>query len=269
MVDASAIMSPSCSTPLRRSVAITGYIQMFQSRFRAIALPATDCTSNDDPDRAGMHGRSDRAFSGALRADVSLGDRLLDLSRLLAAAPSVPARLRLFLALATGAAICDFLRGLVVLGELFQLRFEFGAPCGDLLRQFVGGVSRKAASSSMLSESRSIFAMEPPVCFWLPGRWKPQASARALSTANALQTDDHNPATPLPNSRPNRDRQWQRGTTQKRIQKRMGMNEQEDRPRVSGKKSQPRRELQGHAGKIRTRARGILRHHARQSLERI
>ena len=87
----------------------------------------------------------------------------------------------------------------------------------ECMRPGVVAWSRKLASSSMLSESRSIFAMPAPVFLWLPGRCGGHKDGTGL-------IHNHNPITRLPKSRPNRSHLWARDANQKR----MGMTKQQD-----------------------------------------
>src|ERR1700675_3850561 len=105
MLEASAIMLPSCSTPLRRSLAITD------------DHPTVGCTNYSTVNRVAGLTRLGR-----------FGDRLLRLPHLVA-----------LLDLGDGRGF-RFLHRLVVLGEPFQLSLEFGAARGDLFKQLVGGV---------------------------------------------------------------------------------------------------------------------------------
>src|SRR5258707_9631266 len=135
MDDASAIMLPSCSTPLRRSGAITGDIRLFSKRFQAKWRPVrikkrVKTRTRADYSTADRNGRSaDPARPGVSRASSSrFGNRLLRFPHLFG-----------LLDLGDGHAL-RFLHGLAVLGEIFQFRLELGAAHGDLLEQLVGGV---------------------------------------------------------------------------------------------------------------------------------
>ena len=76
----------------------------------------------------------------------------------------------------------------------------------------------------MLSESRSIFAMQAPVSLWLPGRCiGHKDGAGLIHRERRTRGANHDPATPCPNSRPNRGDQW----TWTRI-KEMCMTEQQN-----------------------------------------
>src|SRR6266436_8171817 len=105
MLEASAIMLPSCSTPLRKSLAITD------------DHPTVGCTN---------YSTVNRIAGSALLG--RFGDRLLRLPHLVA-----------LLDLGDGRGF-DFFHRLAVLGEPFQFRFELGAPRGDLFKQLVGGM---------------------------------------------------------------------------------------------------------------------------------
>ncbi len=201
MVDASAIMSPSCSTPLRRSDAIMGRSEGLAVRNYSTAARIAPSTARDR--------RLTRPAISAPPSHAALATGSLT---------SSPFFSSLFLAFATGAGL-GFLRQLVVLRQLFQLGFEFGPPRGDLFQPICQSRCRaSAASSSMLSESRSIFAMPASRFLLATGKARrPQARRRSYPPRTSSARKDfsayscnHNPATPLPNSRPNRGRQWTR-----------------------------------------------------------
>src|SRR3981189_2478467 len=63
-----------------------------------------------------------------------------------------------------------FFPRLAVLGQSFQLSLHSACRTATFSINLSIALSRSAASSSMLSESRSIFAMQAPVSLWLPGR---------------------------------------------------------------------------------------------------
>src|ERR1700722_13841974 len=117
IMDASAIMSPSCSTPLRRSVAITGII-------RKSGRAGYSTAARIAPSMSGSWNRAcvRRWCSGRL------GDRFLRLVGLLVVAlPDLGDRRRHRL---------RFSRRFAVLGQLFQFGLELGLSCRDLFRQF-------------------------------------------------------------------------------------------------------------------------------------
>src|SRR6185437_12017591 len=100
MVDAAAIMSPSCSTPLRRSDAITGTIRKVQAVAtiaRRFGLPP------HRPIRAG-------SGIGAERPNQEAGHRYAAFA--IGSLASSPDLLSLFFAFAIGAAAADFRAGL-------------------------------------------------------------------------------------------------------------------------------------------------------------
>ncbi|MGH6753871.1 MAG: hypothetical protein ACREDP_17075, partial [Bradyrhizobium sp.] len=177
----------------------------FSKRFQAQACPAKENPSNEigraDNGTANRMGGSVGPRDRPLRfieqgSSRRLGDRFLWFPHLFG-----------LLDLGDGRGL-RLLHGLAVLRELFQFRLELGATHGDLLEQLVGGVLAKAC------EFFDAQRIQIDLCQWnLPFSFRYRdgaqatSSAVALSTAFALQPDDHNPATPLPNSRPNRNRQ--------------------------------------------------------------
>src|SRR5260370_11179479 len=76
----------------------------------------------------------------------------------------------LFFAFATGAEASDFFAGLPYWDSLSNSASNSACRTATFSINLSVALSRNAASSSMLSESRSIFAMRAPVFFWLPGR---------------------------------------------------------------------------------------------------
>ena len=111
-----------------------------------------------------------------------------------------------------------FFTSLPCLGELF----EFGAVCGDLLQQFVGGMLAKCRCA--VNPHRSL-PLEPPVCFSLPGRCDRPAEPgliHRLRFANRRSQSRNAASQFAPQSRP----PIIAGTT---LEEGWAMNEQEDR----------------------------------------
>jgi len=89
-----------------------------------------------------------------------------------------------FLCLWCGSCGLGFFRRFAVLGKPFHFGFKFRVPCRDLFRQLLYRRSRSNASSSMLSESRSILAILTS-CFALAtGKVCATRTGRTSSTAD-------------------------------------------------------------------------------------
>jgi hypothetical protein len=192
---ASAIMLPSCSTPLRKSLAIT----VAGSEWLGRADYSTDhrIARSMRPAGCAACASSCCPVTAVPIASRGFGDLFFRL-------PRVFGLLRL-------RHRCAFrlLHRLAVLGQLFQFRFEFARRAATFSNSVSVAFSRRLASSSMLSEFRSIFANGTSRLFpSLTGTRERQECATAYPPPSLRRPQAiHNAAFSPPHSRPNRARQ--------------------------------------------------------------